>query len=344
MKRSPTDIPRASKEQVLSAAKLGENEIRFIVSNYYDAQEMRKRSDMQLRHLGDKCDPDGLLHFWADRQSDLEADILKMLGKYAESRPAGRWMLAQYGVGPVTAAGILAHVDITKAPTAGHIWRFAGLDSSCEWYGTEKAAKIVREFLGAKKKPDVDDVMAIAAMTKRRAYTLVKIAMSDRDGNPQPLTTKSLSAALAKRPYNAQLKQICWHLGECFKRTSHSTQSFYGRIYREHKAVVVARNERGEYAERAKVFFTKSADIRKTLEEGKLPAGNLDSQATRYAAKIFLSHVHAVMYWDRFGQAPPKPFAIEILGHADEIKIPGTDLFPGFEVAYYGRGKERRRA
>ena len=36
------------------------------------------------------------------------------------------------------AAGLEAHIDITRAPTVGHIWRYAGLDPTCEWRKGEK--------------------------------------------------------------------------------------------------------------------------------------------------------------------------------------------------------------
>lgn len=36
------------------------------------------------------------------------------------------------------AAGLLAHIDITKAPTVGHIWRFAGLDPTVTWAKGQK--------------------------------------------------------------------------------------------------------------------------------------------------------------------------------------------------------------
>jgi hypothetical protein len=38
----------------------------------------------------------------------------------------------------VLSAGLLAHIDITKAPTVGHIWRFAGLDPTAVWMKGEK--------------------------------------------------------------------------------------------------------------------------------------------------------------------------------------------------------------
>ena len=32
----------------------------------------------------------------------------------------------------------MAHIDITRAPTVGHIWRYAGYDPTCEWKRGEK--------------------------------------------------------------------------------------------------------------------------------------------------------------------------------------------------------------
>jgi hypothetical protein len=276
MKRTP-NVPRANREVVLSAAKLTEPEIRCIVTNYYDAQEMRKRGDMQLRHLGSKDDPEGTLNYWATTQAKLEVDMEKILRVYAENHPVGQWMLAQHGVGAVITAGLLAHIDIEQAPTVGHIWRYAGLDPTSKWEKGEK------------------------------------------------------------RPFNAQLKQITWHTGQCFMRTHNHENSFYGRIYKRQKELVVERNENGAYAERAKMFRTLSADVKKILKTGKLPPNNLDAQARRFAVKIFLSHMHAIWFWHHYKQAPAKPFAISVLGHAHEIRIPGTDMFPGFEEAYYGR-------
>lgn len=340
MKRTkPIDIQRMTKEQVLVAAKLHAPEIRFLVSNYYDSQEMRKRGDMQLRHLGEKTDPHvvHILEHTTNAFAVIEEEVQKMLGEFARSNPPGRWMLAQHGVGPVISAGFLAFIDINKAPTAGHIWRFAGLDPSVEWYGAEKAAKMVNDFVSSRT-PTIEDVVGLANLTKRQPDTLVRLATKDRDGKPQTLTKRSISAALAKRPYNARMKQLCFHFGECIKRTHNSPNSFYGRIYEEQKAKVIARNNAGEYAERARHFVSNSPDVKKKLAEGFLPDGNLDRQATRFVTKIFLSHLHALMFWDKFGRPPPKPFAIAILGHAHELPIPMTEMFPGFAEAYYGSG------
>ncbi len=279
MKRAPR-IPKANREVILSAATLNAPEARCLVTNYYDAQRLRKQGDMQLRHLGDKKDPNVhlpvCLNEWTNQQADLEKDIERSLENYAKNHPVGRWMLAQHGVGPVISAGFLAHLDIEKAPTAGSLWRYSDIDPTVEWKKGEK------------------------------------------------------------RPYNVQVKQLCYHLGNCFMKTYNSPESFYGRIYKSKKDLIVARNEAGHYAKRAKVFITASAEVKKKLEQGKLPDGNLDQQARNQAVKIFLSHLHAVMYWHRYGRAPAKPFTIAILGHAHEIKIPHIDMFPGLAEAYYG--------
>ena len=42
------------------------------------------------------------------------------------------------GIGPVIAAGLLAHIDIERAPTVGHIWNFAGLNPDQEWSKGQK--------------------------------------------------------------------------------------------------------------------------------------------------------------------------------------------------------------
>lgn len=288
MKRT-IGIPKMGKEVVLEAASLSNPEARFLVANYYDAQRARKRADMQLRHMGDKekypRDPatgepypfPQVLQYWADNTAYIEDQVKKALQQFADKTIIGQWCQSHDGIGPVITAGLLAHLDITKAPTAGHFFTFAGLNPEKRTWGEGE-----------------------------------------------------------KRPYNADLRQICWHLGQCFKRISYKESAVYGHLYQVRKRFLVERNLAGYNAERAKSYRTQSDDVRKTLKAGLLPDGNIDSQACNYAAKIFLSHLHGVMYWDKYRKAPPKPYAIDIMGHAHEIPIPNMGMFPGFREAYYG--------
>ncbi len=264
-------------EKVLEAKNLSAAELRLLVANYYQSQAMRKRMDMQLRHLGDR-QPLQVSTFAAEAFADIEIQIAKAFDKLLVD-PVAQWIKAQRGIGPIIAAGLLAHIDITKAPTVGHIWRFAGLDPTLKW---EKGQK---------------------------------------------------------RPFNADLKQICWHMGQCFMKQSNDPDCFYGRLYRERKKFEVTRNEAGGNAEIAKIFKVSvgaTKPVKDKLAEGKLPDFNIDARARRYAVKIFLSHLHAVWFWHHFKKAPPKPFVIQHLGHVHEIVIPLMEMFPGFADAYYG--------
>lgn len=267
-------------EKVLEAATLPAAELRFLVANYYQSQEMRKRTDMQRRHLGDKdavldANTMSILTYTNTCFADVEQQVAKALDK-AFPGPVSAWCRAQRGLGPIITAGLLAHIDITKAPTVGHIWRFAGLDPTMKWEKGEK------------------------------------------------------------RPYNAELKQLTWHLGQCFMKQSNDPDCFYGRLYRERKAFEIKRNEAGDNAERAKEFKVSPSatkGVKDKLAAGLLPDFNIDARARRYAVKIFLSHLHAVMHFTHFGVHAPKPFVIEHLGHVHMIEIPHADIVPGFEEA-----------
>src|SRR5262245_29637295 len=106
------------KEKVLEAKNLSAAELRLLVANYYQSQEMRKRSDMQLRHLGDK-QPLAISTYMAEAFADIETQIANAFEQLLDD-PVAQWLLAQRGVGPIIAAGLMAHIDIEKAPTVGH--------------------------------------------------------------------------------------------------------------------------------------------------------------------------------------------------------------------------------
>jgi hypothetical protein len=139
-----------------------------------------------------------------------------------------------------------------------------------------------------------------------------------------------------KRPFCRTMKQITWHAGQCFMKTYNSDKSYYGKLYKKRKLELEQANDAGAFAERAKVFVVNSADAKATLAKGKLPAFNIDAQARRYAVKLFLSHFHAVYYWHHFGRIPAFPFAVDIMGHAHDIRVPNSSMFPGFAKSYYG--------
>ncbi len=82
--------------------------------------------------------PSELVGWMGGNYRAIEARLKTMLGLYAAASPLGAWAMEQVGVGPVISAGLLAHIDLERAPTAGAVWAFAGLDPTREWQKGEK--------------------------------------------------------------------------------------------------------------------------------------------------------------------------------------------------------------
>jgi hypothetical protein len=260
-----TAITRLTKDLITAAKTLSSQEARYLVDYYYISQEDRKRAHNQERAMIETVEPCAVIGWLADQSTRLENQIKRALDSYAKSHVMGEWMYSITGIGPVISAGLLAHIDITKAPTVGHIWRYAGLDPTSKW---EKGCK---------------------------------------------------------RPWNAKLKTLCWKIGQSFMKLSNNENCFYGKIYKERKALEIANNEAGKYTEQAKAGAErvgKTTEAYKHYMAGKLPPAQIDARARRYAVKLFLAHLHSVWYEKHFGTPAPKPYPIAILGHIHEIKPP----------------------
>ena len=134
-----------------------------------------------------------------------------------------------------------------------------------------------------------------------------------------------------KRPWNADLKTACWKASDSWVKLKSHADSFYSGVYVQRKEYEVARNESGGNAETAartleKKKFGKDTEAFKAYTDGRLPAGQIDNRARRYAVKLFLAHLHHVMYVEHYGKLPPKPYVIEHGGHAHVIDPPGWPL------------------
>lgn len=125
-------VTRLSRDLAKAAATLSDAEVRFLVDAYYMMQDNRIRQDGQIRSMKGQ-EPHAVLAWLAVGSDTLEKQIKRALDKYTEAHPVGGWCRGIYGIGPVISAGLLAHIDITKAPTVGHIWSFAGLDPTKKW-------------------------------------------------------------------------------------------------------------------------------------------------------------------------------------------------------------------
>lgn len=320
-------ITRLSKDLAKASATLSRNEARYLVDTYYSMQEERKRADNQVRALKTSGEPHEVLSWLGDNSRDMEAQIKRALDYYSISDPVGEWARGIVGVGPVIAAGLLAHIDIEKAPTAGHIWRYAGLDPTREWLSRAAADAMVKEVREQYGYTDLTDVAhEVARRINVDELNFLRQCTVDREGASVPLTPTKIAATAARRPWNAALKVLVWKLGESFVKVSGKEDAFYGQLYKQRKAYEQAKNERHEYADQAanklaRYNIGKDTEAYKAYIQGQLPAAHIHQRAARYAVKIFLSHWHEVAYREHYGTEPPVPFALSHLNHAHRIAV-----------------------
>lgn len=100
-----------------------------LVKQYYDIQAFRMASGNrqgQLDKKGTATDKNISFKYASAGLKQTEVVIKKWLEEYIKNEPIGQWMLSIKGIGPVLAAGLYSYIDITKCPTAGHIWSYAG--------------------------------------------------------------------------------------------------------------------------------------------------------------------------------------------------------------------------
>lgn len=256
-----------SKDVRALAVDFDRSSVRELVSLYYRLQDNRIASAAQTRELQKNESPHELMEYLSVQLSTMEKSLKYPLQRFAQSYAVGNWALSQYGIGPVITAGLISHIDIERAPTAGSVWRYAGVDPTAKW---EKGKK---------------------------------------------------------RPFNAELKTLVWKVGQSFMKFSGKDECFYGKLYKQDKERRIAMNEAGHFADKAKAILTEKEwkrdnVTRRRLKDGFLPDGQIDAQARRFAAKIFLSHFHAVWFEDHYNRPAPTPYTIAHMGHVHEIKIP----------------------
>jgi hypothetical protein len=257
-------VERLNRDLRDSAKKMTANQARFLVDAYYIIQANRIRTRAQERALIQAKEPSQIIHWLGNNSQLLENQLKAALDKYSTAHPVGTWTRSVCGIGPVLSAGLLAHIDIEKAPTVGHIWAFAGLDPTKKW---EKRTK---------------------------------------------------------RPWNANLKTLCWKIGESFVKQQGRDHAVYADIFTERKKLEHERNDAGKFANQAEEILktrkiNKATDAYKYYSVGKLPKAHIHARARRYAVKLFLAHFHEIAYINQYGKPPPLPYPIAHLEHVHKI-------------------------
>ena len=314
--REPTTVLQEDAEMFATLAKLnkdlerasillGVREMRFLVDLYYQIQKLRKGAYMQVK-LAQKVqqggegeeepkvviEPNEFIDWLFRNMRTFENNIKRALDKKTDAMLAGEWCKSHVGVGPVISAGFLSHFDPTKAPKAGNYWSFAGLNPNMKW---EKGQR---------------------------------------------------------RPWNGRLKVLSFLLGQTFTKFSNHKNSTYGRYYIFRREREIKQNWRGDnknacieklenfnidkktdaYAwysgsypqEMQDAYFNAVLTGEKppVLEADKpgagkqcLPPARILLRSQRIAVKLFISHLHHVMYEIEYNHPPEKPYVFTELGH-----------------------------
>lgn len=322
-------------------SEVNREEVRFLVDLYYQIQDRRITLQNQIRSLEQGFDHKSdnssynILKWSLENAQTEEKSLKNTLDAVVTNTPVGDWLKSIVGIGPVFTAGLMANLDIEKANYATHFISYAGLnDNNRPWISRADATKIVNDVLNSSNIITEDHLEELAKRTKwHYSVLLEKCTVLDKNNNPTGKRSKEkLISAICMTPYNANLKTLCWLIGESFVKVSGNPSSLYGKLYRERKVYETTKNEAGEYAEYAALQLkTKNYSSKKTgaydaYTNGILPDAHITSRCKRYAVKIFLSHLFEEMYREHYKKIPAGYYTIDKLGHKDIIlpEVPYT--------------------
>lgn len=270
---------KMGKDQAAAAMALRRQQVRWLVDQYYVIQRYRIQSVAQTKQAIDDGEPNDLLYWFAETHRQQEDSLHRALDRFVRRWKVGQWLQSIVGIGPIISAGLLCGFDIRIAKYASRFISYCGLDPTKVW------------------------------------------------GKGQ------------RRPWNARLKTlVVFKAGESFVKTQNNKDAYYGKIFRITRDELEVQNEEGKFSDTAKEILatknfkkvTREEDVdaqefesdeeRQAAEEkawmsaaewyaqGKLPPAHLHARARRKTAKIFISHLHHVMYHDYHGEAPEMPY------------------------------------
>jgi hypothetical protein len=155
-------VVKLTKDLRTAARNMSELDARFFVDRFYLTQSLRIRCEAQINAA--PSEPNEMLLYLAKQYRTLEQHMKNALNQFAQSRDEGLWLMAQMGIGPVIAAGIMSNINWRTALTPAKIWSFAGVSPTMVWKKGQKRPfnarlrvlqwKAGKSFVLQSKKPD----------------------------------------------------------------------------------------------------------------------------------------------------------------------------------------------
>lgn len=265
-------LTRLTKDLLGASRLLGIREARFLVDFYYQIQGVRISAGNRIRKSSEDGEPNGVLKWLFENSRVMEGDIKKSLVAFSDEFMVSRWCKSICGIGEVISSGLVAQYRIKLPPK----------------YDKETEALIRPE-------------MPVKHAAAFYAYAGLAPGVVWQKGQ--------------KRPWNARVRTLtAYKLGESFIKQQSREKDVYGKMYVERRAFEDRLNAQGSLkgeAERAlrEKKIGKTTNAYKCYSQGILPPDHLKSRARRWTVKLFLSHLHYVMYLDYYGVEPPAPYA-----------------------------------
>jgi len=129
----PKFVEKLHKDIRESAKSIGRGEIQDTVRGYYQTQKHRKSLEEQYRAKRKEGKPCRINQYHFSQYKVLEDQQKKILEEYAKHKKMGRWAMANKGIGPIFATGLIAFIDMDIAKHPGHIYSFAGVVPGQKW-------------------------------------------------------------------------------------------------------------------------------------------------------------------------------------------------------------------
>jgi hypothetical protein len=213
-------LKRLTKDLLAATATLSTDEARFLVDAYYILQRNRITAANQGRTLDEGEEPHTVIDWLGAQNQMLENQLKRALDRWSSANPVGVWAKSIIGIGPVISAGLLAHIDITECETAGHIWRFAGLDPTCKWEEGKKrpynaklkalvAFKMGESFV--KVQNHDDDIYGTVFAKRKQRESELNESLAFRELAAQRVTTVSKSTDAYKAYQQGKLPPAHLH-------------------------------------------------------------------------------------------------------------------------------------
>ena len=291
---------RLLRRDLRAAAKLmSSSEARYLVDIYYQIQEFRKATANQIRSVEKTNEPILMIDWTFATMELMENTIKRTLDEYTDIEPSGMgaWIKRIVGIGPIIAAGLLAHIDIKKTKTVGGLWRFAGLDPTSIWKKGEKrpwnaTLKVICWKAGESfvKLCNKDECFYGKKYLERKQMEWEK--------NLAGACSQQARDALAAKAIGKTTVAYAWYSGQMSPSLARKSLDGQGD----------------------EISLLKPQKIGDEIP--MLPPGHIHSRAKRWTVKLMLSHFWEESYRRIYKKEPPVIYSIAMLGHTHVIKPP----------------------